>query len=229
MKLWRVYAVFLGLATFSGITLSAAEPPTTPPAATTAGWKRLFDGETLQGWKAVSYGGEGEVSAEEGNLILGIGGSMTGVAYQRPVPKLNYEVRCEAQRADGHDFFCGLTFPVADSHCSFIVGGWGGGVVGLSSINGHDASENETTRYIKFEDRKWYKFRVRVTAKRIQAWIDDERVIDVDIEGCKISTRVEVNLNKPLGFATYETKALVRNIELRELTAAEVAATEADK
>jgi hypothetical protein len=110
-----------------------------------------------------------------------------------------------------------MTFPVADSHCSLIVGGWGGAVVGLSSINGHDASENETTKYMKFEDDRWYKFRVRVLPTRIQAWIDENRVIDVDIEGCKISTRVEVDLNKPFGLASYETKAVLKDIEIREL------------
>lgn len=223
MKLWRVCVVLSGLTVLAGT--AAAQSPAPQKAANPTGWKRIFDGESLEGWKSASYGGEGEVGAEEGNLVLNIGGSMTGATYQRPFPKSNYEVRCEAQRADGHDFFCGMTFPVADSHCSLIVGGWGGGVVGLSSINGHDASENETTKYMKFDDQRWYKFRVRVTPKRIQAWIDEKLEIDADIEGCKISTRIEVNLNKPFGFATYETKALIRNIELRELTAAEIAET----
>jgi hypothetical protein len=35
---------------------------------------------------------------------------------------------------------------------TFICGGWGGAVVGISSIDGQDASMNETTKYIKFED-----------------------------------------------------------------------------
>jgi hypothetical protein len=150
-----------------------------------------------------------------------MGGPMTGVTYKLPFPKMAYEVRCEAKRADGNDFFCGMTFPVADSHCSLIVGGWGGAIVGLSSINEHDASENDTTKYMKFDNDRWYKFRVRVTPDRIQAWIDDERVIDADIAGCKISTRVEVDLNKPFGFASYQTKAVLRNIEVREMTASE--------
>jgi hypothetical protein len=184
-------------------------------------WRRLFNGRDLDGWKVTNFGGEGEVAVEDGTLILNMGSSMTGVTYLRPFPKTRFEVRCEAKRAEGHDFFCGMTFPVADSHCSLIVGGWGGGVVGLSSLNGHDASENETTQYIKFEDDKWYKFRVRVEPKRIQAWIDAKQIIDVDIEGQRISTRIEVDLNKPFGFASYETKAVLRNIELRELAPGE--------
>jgi hypothetical protein len=49
---------------------------------------------------------------------------------------MNYEIKLEAKKVTGNDFFCGMTFPVGDSFCSFIVGGWGGPVVGLSSIDG---------------------------------------------------------------------------------------------
>jgi hypothetical protein len=221
MRFWRVWSIYAFFA-MAFAAIASGEPPTEKSKGEPQKWRKLFDGKSLDGWKATNYGGEGEVVAEDGTLTLNIGSNMTGVTYLRDFPKMNYEVRCEAQRADGHDFFCGMTFPVADSHCSLIAGGWGGAIVGLSSINEHDASENETTKYVKFDNNRWYKFRVRVEPKRIQAWIDDKSVIDVDIEGCKISTRVEVDLNKPFGFASYETKALLRNIEVRELTPAEI-------
>ena len=209
-------SILASVAIFWMATAGLADEPAPSKPGETA-WKSLFDGKTLKGWKATQYGGEGEAAVENGNLVLNVGGSMTGVTATQPIPKMNYEVRCEAQRADGNDFFCGMTFPVADSHCSLIVGGWGGAIVGLSSLNGHDASENETTKYMKFEDKQWYQFRVRVQPKRIQVWIDEKPVIDVDTEGVKISTRLEVDLNKPFGFATYETKALIRKIEIREI------------
>jgi hypothetical protein len=120
-------------------------------------------------------------------------------------------------RVDGGDFFCGLTFPVADSHCSFILGGWGGAIVGLSSIDGLDASENATTQYKKFETGQWYKVRVRVTPERIEAWIDDKLQVDQDITGRKITTRREVDLSKPLGVSAYETRAALRKLQVREL------------
>jgi hypothetical protein len=118
---------------------------------------------------------------------------------------------------DGSDFFCGLTFPVAESHCSLVVGGWAGAVVGLSSIDGRDASENSTTQYRKFDEGKWYRIRVRVTADRIRCWIDDERVIDQALRGRRISTRPEVDPSKPLGIAAWQTKAALRGIEFRQL------------
>ena len=177
----------------------------------------MFDGKSLHGWKSINFGGEGEVHVDEGELILDMGTSMTGIVYKGELPKTNYEVELEAKRVEGIDFFCGLTFPVADSHCSFIVGGWAGAVVGISSIDGRDASMNETTTYMKFDKDTWYRIRVRVTAERIQTWIDDKPVVDQDIRNRKISTRRESDPSKPFGICTWETKAALRGIRVREL------------
>ena len=54
-------------------------------------------------------------------------------------------------------------------------------MVGLSSIDGADASMNETTSNRKFELGRWYVLRLRVTPSAITAWIDDEIVIDAGI------------------------------------------------
>ncbi len=64
-------------------------------------------------------------------------------------------------------------FPVKKSHCSLVLGGWGGSLTGLSSLDGFDASENETTNVMDFKEGQWYKIRLRVTEKKIEAWIDD--------------------------------------------------------
>lgn len=184
-----------------------------------ADWKPLFDGKSLTGWKSTKFGGEGEVTVVEGSILLDMGSPLTGVTYTngKDLPKTNYEIRLEARKTAGSDFFCGLTFPVADSHCSFIVGGWGGGLVGLSSIDGNDAARNDTSTIHTFKDNQWYRLRVRVLPENISAWIDDKQVVDRDIKGFKISTRGEVDLSKPLGISNYETKAEIRKIELRRL------------
>lgn len=184
-------------------------------------WKSLFDGKTLGDWKPSNFGGEGEVTVANERILLDFGDSLTGIVYTKPFPKRDYEIRLQAMRVDGNDFFCGLTFPVAESHCSFIVGGWAGAVVGLSSIDGRDASENATTQYLKFDEGRWYRVRVRVTADRIQCWIDERRVVDQDIRGRRLSTRVEVEPSKPLGIAAWQTKAALRGIEYRPLTEGE--------
>ena len=221
MKLSQVSRILIGLLVIASTSLVSAQPPAENKKKEVK-WRSLFNGRSLDGWKSAKFGGEGEVEVADDTIVLNLGTPMTGITYQKPFPKTNFEVRCEAKRVEGNDFFCGMTFPVAESHCSLIVGGWGGSIVGLSSINDHDASENDTTKYMKFENNKWYKFRVRVEPNRIQAWIDDERVIDSDITGCKISTRIEVDLNKPFGFSAYETKSVLRNIEVRELAADEL-------
>jgi hypothetical protein len=180
-------------------------------------WTPLFDGRTLSGWKSTEFGGEGKVEVKQGELILGAGNNLTGVTIDRPIPRSNYEVTLEAKRVEGSDFFCGLTFPVKKDPCSLILGGWGGGVCGLSSIDGNDASENETTKYKKFENGRWYAVRLRVTDKKIEAWLDNEQIVDQDLAEHTISIRIEVEESKPFGIASYETKAALRNIRIRRL------------
>ena len=186
------------------------------PAAEAA-WQPLFDGKTLGDWKKTQFGGEGDVEVTKGRIVMEFGYSMTGITYGGDLPKMNYELQLEAVKLDGNDFFCGLTFPVADAYCSFIVGGWGGSVVGLSSIDGDDASENDTTKYMDFKKGQWYRIRVRVEPERIQTWIDDRPVVDQSTKGRKISIRNEVDLSCPLGISTWETKAALRKIQIRKL------------
>ena len=118
----------------------------------------------------------------------------------------------------GSDFFCGLTFPIAGTNVSLIVGGWGGGVVGISSIDGNDASGNETTKFMSFERERWYAIRVRVTPAKLEAWLDKEKIVDLGLAGKTLSLRSgPIEESVPLGICTYETTAQLRNITLREL------------
>jgi Domain of Unknown Function (DUF1080) len=180
-------------------------------------WRSLFDGRTLGLWKSTPFGGEGDVHVEDGAIILERGGDLTGITWTGEVPAVDYEIALQASRLAGDDFFCGLTFPVRDSHCSFIVGGWAGAVVGLSSLDGKDASENETTRIRDFVQDRWYTIRVRVTADRIQTWIDDEEFANVSTAGRRIGIRPEVAESRPLGIASWRTRAGLRDIRLRPL------------
>jgi 3-keto-disaccharide hydrolase len=181
-------------------------------------WRSLFDGRTLGQWKPTNFGGEGEVHVRDGEIVLERGNDLTGITWTGDIARMDYEIELEAKRVSGGDFFCGLTFPVGDSYCSFIVGGWAGAVVGLSSLDGHDASENETTRVRNFEQNRWYKIRVRVTADRIQAWIDEETFADVKTTGRKISIRPEVQDSRPLGIASWRTTAALRSIRMRNVS-----------
>ena len=183
-------------------------------------WQSLFDGKTLEGWKVTDFAGHGEVKVDGGRLLLHSGVMLTGVSWTNALPKIDYEVSLEAMKVDGGDFFCGLTFPVQDSFCTFIVGGWGGGVVGLSSLDGLDASENETTKYMKFDAGRWHRIRLRIVQEKIEAWIDDEKIVDQSIVGRRISLRAgEIDLSKPFGVATWQTTGALREIKIRRLNA----------
>ena len=180
-----------------------------------ADWAPLFDGATLGQWEQTSFGGEGPVSVRDGAIVLGMGDPLTGITWTgAPVPAA-YEIALEAARLAGSDFFCGLTFPVGVSHCSLILGGWGGTTVGLSSLDGRDASENETTREMRFADNRWYRVRVAVTAAHIRAWLDDDPIVEVATTGRRIGIRPELDVSRPLGIASYRTRAGVRAIRLR--------------
>ena len=217
-------------------TLLAANGPgahAADPEKDAAGWKDLCDGKSLDGWKACDFYAPGKVHVEDGAIVLDKGKHMTGVVYTRgDFPKMDYEFTLEGKKIDGDDFFCTTTFPVGDSFCSFVVGGWSGRVVGLSSIDGEDASSNETRTNKEFKNDQWYKVRVRVGAQRIEAWIDGAKAVDLDTTDRKISIRIECNACKPFGVAAYQTTGAIRNIRVRPLTDAdrkEIAETKPEK
>ena len=88
----------------------------------------------------------------------------------------------------------------------------------MSNLDGADASENETTKFMKFERNKWYRIRVRVTAGKIEAWIDEDKMVDVEITGHKISLRFcEIENSLPFCIAAYQTRTALRDIRLRRL------------
>lgn len=177
-------------------------------------WKPLFEKDSLKGWEITNFGGEGTVEINEGVMRLDRGEPMTGVTtIRKDFPKENFEMRWKASRVDGSDFFAGVTFPVGDEFCSLICGGWGGGLVGLSSINGNDASENETTGFRQFKNKQWYAFRVRVDKKHITVWIDEEEVIKTEREGKKFSLRGEVFKSKPVGYCVFQSIVDVKEWE----------------
>jgi len=157
----------------------------------------LFDGKTIDRWELTSFGGEGDCYVKDGAIVLSAGDPITAINLpeEYDLPTDDYEIVVEAKRVAGTDFFATVTFPVGDSFCSLVVGGWAGTIIGLSSIDGEDAS----------------------TEDNISAWIDDEKVVDLNTVGRKISLRGEMIPCRPLGIATYITTAAIRKVELLRL------------
>ena len=245
-----------------------------------ASWIPLFNGKDLTGWEETDYAGRGKVMAKNGELHIENGLVITGVTFTNKtiLPKTNYEITYQAKKVNGNDFFGLLTFPVGDKHASFVTGGWGGAVTGVSSINSMDASENDTTLYLKYNKGQWYSFRLRVTPENLSVWMNprehliplkatvasivkayvteaakagqelnpkqaeaalrklnpnldanipardtiyfpgEAQIIDENIKDKVVEMRPgEIELSAPLGFATFQSYGVIRNIRLRKL------------
>lgn len=199
----------LGLLGVGPFLLSGTDQQTPGPIS-------LFDGRTLGAWKSVSFGGEGDVSVVNGAIRLERGNDLTGVVWTGKLPGASFRVQMEAMRVEGSDFFCAVTVPVGRNHCTFIVGGWGGTVVGFSSLDGLDASENETSHGMPLADGKWYRVAVDVTPDRLQGLIDDVVVAEAKLAGREVDVRIEMLPCRPLGIASWRTTSDIRAITLLE-------------
>ena len=175
---------------------------------------------TLRDWDIPDQGmfdEHGTISTQQNELHLAEGSPATGIRFKQAIPRMEYEVRCEAKRTGGSDFFYGLTFPVGEDYCSWIVGGWGGTAVGLSNLDGLSAIENSTTQYMEFEQNRWYKIRLRVAEGIITGWIDKKKIFEVPIKDHTFDIWWEQTPLRPLGIATWNTSAALRNFQLIKL------------
>lgn len=206
------------LACSSGKKNEKATPEAIPAQEIPDGAQALFDGHSLDGWEVTNFGTQGPVRVSSGKIIINMGDGCSGITYAKDFPKVNYEVGLEARKTTGNDFFCGLTFPVNDAYCSLVIGGWGGPVVGLSTIDGRDASENETRMLMNFEPNVWYAVRLAVTDSTIVANINNQEVVHLNYRNRKIGIRPEVSLSKPFGLCTWMTTAEIRNFWIQEST-----------
>lgn len=179
----------------------------------------MLEENELGRWKAAPFAFDGDLDVREGVLNTGLGSYLSGVIWTEDPPARNkYEVELEARYLYGHDFFLGLTIPLGERYCTWIVGGWGGTVVGISDIDGHSADDNETTLKMSFAKERWYRFKIRVVEERIQCWIDGKPVIDLRTKGRQLNLRPgQIVQSVPLGISSYDTMAEYRNMVWRNL------------
>jgi hypothetical protein len=209
---WTRRDLLRGLAVCGAGLAAGLHPRTAGADALTSG--PLFDGRSLGHWRPVEFGGQGEVRIDEGAIVLERGNDLTAIVWTGNLPPPSYTLSLEAMRIDGSDFFCGLTFPVAGSHATFVVGGWGGSLIGISSLEDLDAAENETSQVRPLQDGRWYRVTVEVTPALLRASLDEERLVDLALAGRQVDVRAEMELCRPLGVASYRTRAAIRDIRL---------------
>ena len=207
-----------------GTALQAGEPKTpAPPAAKKPdgeGWANLLDTKSLKKWEVVKkydFADHGKVELSKDGIVLEYGSPATGVKWTGDFPKVGYEVTLEARRVYGDDFFCGLTFPVGDKTLTLVCGGWGGQVTGLSCIDGESAIENDTCTFHEYKQKQWYRIRLVVRGDRIDAWLDDEQIVDLPLKARQLSLRWEMEPAEPFGICTWQTSGEIRKLRYRLL------------
>lgn len=199
---------------------ATAPPGNEPHPEPDPEWVALFDGKSLGSWALTDFIASKGAEVKDGVIVLRPGEPLGGIRWvgEEPLPSVDYEVALEARRVEGDDFFCCLTFPYKEKHASLVVGGWGGSMTGISSVDHYDASENSTSTIGNYENGKWYKIRLRATGDRIEAWIDDEQVVNLTTTGKNIDMRFgEIEESVPLGVSVFMTTAEVRDLRLKRL------------
>ncbi len=184
----------------------------------------LLQPPMLAHWHPTAMPDGGKTWIQANDLIVLPGKPMNGVRFdgwlEEKLPLTDYAVSFEARRQEGQDFFAAMTFPVrsVESCATLVLGGWGGALVGISSIDDQDASENSTRSEQHFTNGQWYRVRLEVTNDELKGWIDDRLVVNTSIKGRKISLRPgDIEQCAPFGFATYATTGQVRGLVVRRL------------
>ena len=169
-----------------------------------AGWIRLFDGESLFGWKATNETPwkieEGVVWAETGKPGL----LVTNTEFA------DYELKCDFRLAPGGNsgiFLRTLFAPkdpavdcyelnMCDAHPAFPTGSLVGVVKPSKKVSG---------------EGKWMTYHVTVEGRRVRVELDGEEILDFTDERPQARRRGLIGLQKNVGKAEY------RNIYLRPL------------
>lgn len=201
--------------TLISIIAGCGKPPT-PVAQSIA----LLGGELDANWQASGIPEEGPTEVKDGVLRIGEGQPMTGMQFtgdwdKLSLPWIDYSLTFEARRLAGQDFFATCTFPVGarDRCVSLVVGGWGGGLVGISSIDHLDASENNTRGEIAFEQGTWYRFRIEVREDDLKVSVNAAPMVNTSIKGRHLSLRSgDIDRCVPLGFASWRTVGEIRSV-----------------
>ena len=206
--------------TFAFLITSCGDP--TPPQQTAIS---LSSSELQSQWQASGIPEQGPTEVSESVLRIGEGIPMTGIRFVGDwgalnLPWIDYALTFEARRVEGQDFFATCTFPIGgpDRCVSLVVGGWGGGLVGISCIDQLDASENNTRGEMAFNNGTWYQFRIEVREDDLQVWINGAPMVNVSIKGRQLSLRSgEIDTCVPLGFASWRTVGEIRSIVVQRL------------
>jgi len=124
----------------------------------------------------------------------------------------DYEISLEAQKISGREGFLILFRAKSERDFYWInIGGWGNTATAVERSNDNRRKVISPWRPMRIEEGRWYKIRVRCQGRRIQAWLDDQFLLDFtdDSENAHLTGKV--------GVGTWLTRAKFRNIKVTAL------------
>ncbi|MBE7537244.1 MAG: DUF1080 domain-containing protein [Opitutaceae bacterium] len=204
------------------LTCSAAENNKLTPAEKKAGWRLLFDGTSLSGWR-VSEEGPSTFSVSHGELIAF--GPRSHLFYDGPVQNhdfRNFELKLDVK-----------TFPKANSgvyfHTQWQAKGWPLKGYEIQVNNSHKDPKRTAGVYaIKdnyeapAKDGEWFTLRIKVQGKRIETFVNDRPISDYTEE--EHPERQPSYAGRLIDHGTFaiqghdpESRVLYRNIKVRPL------------
>jgi hypothetical protein len=220
----------LGLAA-SAIAAGGTPPNTLTTAERSAGWQLLFDGKSLNGWKASEH--KNAFSVVDGCIVTfadpqkaaAEGLKRSHLFYAGPVANANFtnfELSLEIK-----------TFPKGNSgvyfHTEYQESGW--------PAKGYEVQVNNTHKDVKkgaglyaikdnFEapakDGEWYTMVIRVEGKRVQTFVNGREIVDYTEE--PNPDRPAAMKGRLISSGTFalqghdpESKVMYRNIKVRVL------------
>ncbi|MBL7154205.1 MAG: DUF1080 domain-containing protein [Phycisphaerae bacterium] len=164
-------------------------------------WNRSFEQNELGQWTV-----RGDNVAQEG---MGTNVRLTfGDANWR-----DYEYTLEAKKTAGQEGFL-ILFRVKNEEDFYWcnLGGWNNARHGIERGN-KDRGRWGTVGPVvpgKIGQDKWYKIRIRCEGPKFGVWLDDDKVID-------FTDGRDAHLTGCVGIGTWSTKAVFRNLKVRQL------------
>lgn len=193
------------------------------PELSATRWELFSEGLGTH-WKEAEIAESGGITKHEDGYTLKEGGPITGIVFPQwsaeKLPLNNYRIEYDVMRIHGADFFGTVTFPVhkIDQWVSFVFGGWGGFQVGISSVDGQDASVNTTGSSQPLENGKWYHIRIEVRDDLLEVWMNDRPLVRLVTTGRLLHLRTgDMDKCTPFGFASYGTEAQIKNCVISTL------------
>lgn len=123
----------------------------------------------------------------------------------------DYEISLEAQKIGGNEGFLVLFRVKSERDYYWLnIGGWGNTATAVERSIANRRRTISSFRPIRVEQGRWYKIRIRCEGRRIQAWLDDELILDFNDDE-------NAHLNGKVGVGTWMTKARFRNIKVTAL------------